>query len=221
MDRALNSSGLTQFPDVTGDKTSKTGIYIVYDIFGLDWPQTQQGADILSTSTSSLAVIPDVFEGKPLPIETIPADTKEKQQKLSDFFAGAAHPGNNVNKIKSEILPALKQTFPSVEKWAILGFCWGGKVTTLSSIEGTPFVASVQCHPAMLDPSDAEKLVVPHLCISTKDEDKDATTKFEAAIPENLKGKSKVVYWEETFHGFMAARSNLKDKENYEYYQKG
>jgi hypothetical protein len=27
--------------------------------------------------------------------------------------------------------------------------------------------------------------------------------------------------WEGTFHGFMAARADLKDKENLEYYEKG
>lgn len=194
---------------------------MIYDIFGLDFPQTIQGTDILASGTNSLVVLPDIFEGKPMPISGFPADTPEKQKALGDFFAGPANPPATIDKIKNKILPAIKKTYPGVEKWAVLGFCWGGKVTTLLSTEGTPFSASVQCHPAMLDPADAEKLTIPHLCIATKDEDAEATKNFEAKIPSSLKEKSKVVRWEETFHGVMAARSNLKDKSNYEYYQKG
>lgn len=73
----------------------------------------------------------------------------------------------------------------------------------------------------MLDPSDAGKLVVPHLCIATVDEDAGDVKKFEANLPGDLKEKSKVVKWDDTFHGFMAARANLKDQGNYEFYQKG
>jgi dienelactone hydrolase len=94
---------------------------------------------------------------------------------------------------------------------------------TLLSADASPFVASAQCHPAMLDPEDAKKLTIPHFCLATKDEDPVAVEKFKEAVEanENIRAKSTVIRWEGTFHGFMAARANLQDKDNLEYYEKG
>lgn len=66
---------------VIGPQDAKRVILGVYDVFGL-WPSTQQGADLLSSMTGARVVMPDLFQGKPLPIDTIPADTAEKQALL-------------------------------------------------------------------------------------------------------------------------------------------
>jgi len=207
----------------SGSTTSTTGVLVVYDIFGLDFPQTLQGVDIISSSTSSLVVVPDLFHGSPMDIANYPPDTPEKSAALSAFFSGPAAPPKNVAAVK-ELVPVLKETFPSVARWALVGYCWGGKIVTLLSQEGSAFVASAQIHPAMLDPKDAEGIVVPHFCLATKDENKDATEAFAEKVKakEGTVGeKSLVMRWEGTFHGFMAARADLKDKENLEYYEKG
>jgi hypothetical protein len=52
--------------DVTGPSDAKKAILYIYDIFGY-YPQTLQGADILSTSGKDdgyKVFIPDWFEGK-------------------------------------------------------------------------------------------------------------------------------------------------------------
>jgi len=208
---------------ITGPHDAKTGIFVVYDIFGLDFTQTIQGSDILASGTKALTVIPDIFDGKPMNINDFPPTTPEKKQALDAFFSpdGPANPEKTVAKVRETLLPGLKKRFPSVEKWAILGYCWGGKMTTLLSGADSPFVASVQCHPAFLDPTDAAKLTIPHLCLATKDEDHETTKKFEEAIPEALKSKSIVHYWDGTFHGFMAARTDLENPEHLAYYKKG
>jgi dienelactone hydrolase len=100
----------------------------------------------------------------------------------------------------------------------------GGKVVALLSGEDSLFAASAQVHPGWLDPEDAKKLTIPHFCLATAvDEDAETTQKFKEAVEANetIRDKSLVVRWEGTFHGFMAARANLKDKENLEYYEKG
>ncbi|KAI5846186.1 dienelactone hydrolase [Tricharina praecox] len=205
-----------------GPTTSKTGVLVIYDIFGMDFPQTLQGCDIIGSS-GHLVVMPDLFDGAPMDMANFPPDTPEKQQALQTFFAGLANPGPMVQKIRAEVLPAVKQTYPAVDRWAVIGYCWGGKIVTLLSA-GEGFAASAQLHPAMLDPADAAKITIPHFCLSTKDEDAAATEGFRTVL-EAVKGvvgeKSLVLRWEGTFHGFMAARANLKDKENLEYYEKG
>lgn len=207
-------------PDITGAHNSKTGIFIIYDIFGF-FPQTLQGTDLLSAGTNSLVVVPDIFNGSPMPITNFPANTPEKKKALHSFFAGPAHPSTTVTKIRDTIFPVVKSRFPGIEVWAVLGYCWGAKVAALLSAAGTQFSACVMCHPAMMDPGDAGKIEVPVLVIATRDEEEGVVRRWGDGIPGGLREKSEVVRWEGTFHGFMAARANLKDGENYRFYEKG
>lgn len=202
----------------TGPTTSKTGVLVIYDIFGMHFPQTLQGSDIIASS-GHLVVMPDLFDGAPMDIANFPPNTPEKQQKLKAFFGGIANPGPMVQKIRSEVVPAVKEAYPGVERWAVVGYCWGGKIVTLLSA-GEGFVASAQLHPAMLDAADAGNIKIPHFLLATKDEDEAVVEAFKTAL-EGVGKKSQVFRWEGTFHGFMAARANLKDKENLEYYEKG
>jgi len=207
---------------VTGEPSSKTGVLVVYDIFGY-YPQTIQGADIISAA-HHLVAMPDFFEGSPMPMSYFPPDTEERKKNMGEFFSTKAMPPQGHMEKAHKVLADLQEKYPSVQKWAVIGYCWGGKIATLLSLEGSKFAASVQIHPAMLDKADAEKISIPHYCISTKDEDKGVTEEVEAVLKGKggvVAEKSKVEYWGGTFHGFMAARSNLQDKENFEYYQKG
>jgi hypothetical protein len=72
-------------------------------------------------------------------------------------------------------------------------------------------------------PRGFEETYDPALLSCQHDEDAETTQKFKEAVEANekIRDKSLVVRWEGTFHGFMAARANLKDKENLEYYEKG
>lgn len=76
------------------------------------------------------------------------------------------------------------------------------------SQEGTVFTSAASCHPAMVDPEDAPKIAIPILSIPSKDEDKEAHDKYEAA----LKVKKRVEWFNKDIHGFMAARSNLENE---------
>lgn len=57
--------------DVTGPSDATKGVLIIFDIFGY-YPQTLQGADILSSSDAKQkyqVFMPDWFKGEPCPIE--------------------------------------------------------------------------------------------------------------------------------------------------------
>lgn len=77
--------------------------------------------------------------------------------------------------------------------------CWGGKVRSTSSAEvrlgadkeqvvslssgsGTPFSAVAEVHPALVDPSDAEKVTVPMCMLASKDEKPEDVKKFKEAL---------------------------------------
>lgn len=151
--------------DATGSKDAKTGILIVYDIFGF-FPQTLQGADILAYTDKEQqyqVFMPDFFEGSPADISWYPPDNKEKEKKLGEFFQTAAAPPKTLPRIP-KIVDELSKS-KGIEKWAIIGFCWGGKIVNLSSQDNTKFKAAAACHPAMVAKDDAPGITIPYIML--------------------------------------------------------
>jgi len=203
---------------VTGPADATKGIVVIMDIFGF-FEQTLQGADILAYSDDHQkykVFIPDWFGGKPFPIESFPPDTPEKQKQLGDFFG--TYPPPKVAGQVPDFVNAAKSKSSSLSKFGILGFCWGGKVATLS-IKGdnNPFSVGASAHPAMVDPADAEGLTVPFAMLASKDEDPEDVKKFDAA----LKVPKHVETFGDQIHGWMAARSDLNDSHVKEEYERG
>jgi dienelactone hydrolase len=95
-----------------------------------------------------------------------------------------------------------------VEKWAIVGYCWGGKIVNLSVMEGTKFKVAAACHPAMVAGDDAPGITIPYAMLPSKDENKEDVEKWE----KGLKVPHVVEWFPDQVHGFMAARSDLADE---------
>jgi len=191
----------------TGSSNAKSGILVVYDIFGF-FPQTLQGADILAYGDKEKqyqAFMPDFFDGKPADISWYPPDTDEKGAKLGEFFKTSAAPPKTLERIP-KVLKDLESKH-GITEWGIVGYCWGGKIVNLISQEGTPFKAAASCHPAMVDANDAPGVKIPFAMLPSKDEKKEDVEAWQKAI----KVKNIVQWWPEQVHGFMAARGNLKD----------
>ncbi|KAL2127107.1 hypothetical protein VTI74DRAFT_11322 [Chaetomium olivicolor] len=203
---------------VTGPEDATKGIVVIYDIFGY-FDQTVQGADILATSHHQKykVFMPDWFKGEPCPIEWYPPNTPEKQQNLGNFFK--KNPAQGVAAKLPDFVKALQAQNPSVKSWAVLGYCWGGKVVSLvTSSDNNPFSAGAECHPAMVDPSDAVGIKVPLIMLASKEEPDDKVAEFEA----NLKSAAKhVETFKDQIHGWMAARADLKDERVKEEYSRG
>ncbi|KAI9841811.1 MAG: hypothetical protein M1837_000356 [Sclerophora amabilis] len=214
--RYIEVDGLKTY--TTGPSTATTAILFIYDIFGF-FPQTLQGADILAHSDKEhqyQVFIPDFFEGKPADISWYPPDTEEKGKKMGAFFSGPAAPPKTTERIP-KILKALQTGQSNIEKWGVIGFCWGGKIVSLTSGEGTPFKAAAECHPAMVEPNDASSITIPIAILASKDEEAEKVKQFES----NLKVAKHVETFPDQVHGWMAARSDLADSKVRSEYERG
>ncbi|KAI9716823.1 MAG: hypothetical protein M1812_005163 [Candelaria pacifica] len=201
-----------------GPSSAKQAILFIYDIFGF-FDQTLQGADILAYSDKEnpyQVFIPDFFEGKPADISWYPPDTKEKKEKMGAFFSGPAAPPKTVERVP-KVVKAIESQFPGIESWGVVGYCWGGKIVSLTSQQGTPFKAGAECHPAMVDPNDASAVTIPLMMLASGDENPDDVKNFE----KNLKVKCHVETYPDQVHGWMAARGDLENSKVKSEYERG
>lgn len=126
IDRLEFQTNHTPTTDVTGPKDASKGLFVVYDIFGY-FPQTLQGADILSKQLNAVVVMPDFFEGEPCSPALFPPDTEEKKAGFQKFWTTKADFEKTQATIK-RVFAAIKEEHKSTTRWAIMGYCWGGKV---------------------------------------------------------------------------------------------
>ncbi|KAJ9094008.1 hypothetical protein QFC20_006988 [Naganishia adeliensis] len=201
---------------VIGD--SKTHALIcIYDIFGF-WPQTEQGADILSSTLSGTKVVmPDFLQGNPWPVDQFPPKTDEQKEKLQQFFGTTANPQERL-KETVEIAKALQsEGYTSI---GLYGFCWGGKVAMLAGSHSELFTGVSIVHPAMLDVKDVEGLAVPLAIFPSKDEPADEVEKIVKALKSKpFADKCTHKTYPNMHHGWAAARGDLSNEENKKEYE--
>ena len=198
---------------VVGPKDSKLAVLMMYDIFGY-WPQTQQGADLLSEAMKARVVMPDFFRGKPWPNEAFPPRNEEEGKKLQEFFSTVAEFNGRLQDLNT-VTNALKSQ--GVQKFGLYGTCWGAKAAIQACGAGTPYSGVVQMHPAMVAVEDAKKLAVPVAFFPSKDEPANDVKAFWDAVQPNtsIASKSQFKHYDNMHHGFAAARADLKNQENY------
>jgi len=201
----------------TGPKDAKQGILIFYDIFGF-FSQTIQGADILAYSDSEhpyQVFMPDFFEENAADISWYPPDNKEKEEKLGKFFQERAQPSKTLPRVP-KVVKELEEK-RGVEKWGVVGFCWGGKIVNLTSQEGTRFTVAAASSPAMIAADDAPGVTIPYALLPSKDESKEDIEKWQ----KGLKVPHIVEWFDTQLHGWMSARGDLADEKVKSEYERG
>ncbi|KAF9015456.1 dienelactone hydrolase [Cyathus striatus] len=182
------------------------------------FPQTQQGADIIASTLNTPVYMPDFFEpDPPFPYSKYPPKTEEDKQAIQEFFGGTANPSKTVKK-----LVAFGKFLKSqgVKNVGVYGFCWGGKVVISSSGKDTPFSSAAIVHPAMLSGEDAKELVIPFALYVSKDEPVDEYNAIVDILSKNAyASKNDHKSYDNMFHGWAAARGDLKDTENKKEYE--
>ncbi|KAI9698083.1 MAG: hypothetical protein M1820_007591 [Bogoriella megaspora] len=206
---------------ITGPPTSPNALLILYDIFGY-WPQTLQGADILSRTTPSgtLCIMPDFFGDSPADPSWYPPQTPEHEAAIKAFFT-AQKIQDGLNLVRS-IQSAIQAKYPQIEKWGILGYCWGGFIALNEvSLPESKFDACVGCHPGFVSPQMASQIRVPVLAMLSEEEvdDPDRKPFYEALNPEVKQG-TKFVEFHDMVHGWMSAKGDLGNEKAREGYIK-
>jgi len=220
-----------EFIDIDGIKTYVTGpanatsaILIVYDIFGF-WTQTLLGADVLSTTKTQSSpqgvkvLVPDWFgPGNEADIANWPADTEAKWDYIMNIVKEQAETGKNVRKL-GEFMNAVRGRAEGdhVERWGIGGYCWGSKIVTLASQEGTIFKAGAQAHPSLVEPEDAKLVTIPQIVLPSMDEDKEQIK----AYGNNLKVEKYFETFEDQVHGWMSSKGDLENPRTREEFYRG
>jgi dienelactone hydrolase len=87
----------------------------------------------------------------------------------------------------------------------------------LTSHAKSPYKAAAQCHPAMVDPSEAPEITIPFCVLASKDESPEDIKKFDAS----LSVPKLVETYADQIHGWMGARSDLKVQRNKDEYERG
>jgi dienelactone hydrolase len=145
-------------------------------VFGF-FIQSLKGADILAHKYDQVpdnagefqVFMPDLFGDHPQDIQNFPPKSPKQFKAIFDFMNGYAKPEDNASRI-TPILADIRQKHPEINSWAIIGFCWGGKIASLVSQQGTMFQAAAQCHPSLLDTEDAKKVTIPMCILPSQDE---------------------------------------------------
>lgn len=202
---------------MTGSEKPTTAILVIYDIFGF-FPQTLQGADILAHSDSASqyrVFVPDFFNGNTANIAWMPPDNEEKQRALGEWL-GNAQPQIHLPKVTS-CLDAAETTHEEIKQWAVVGYCWGGKMASLLAGQDTRFKVAVQTSPAMVDPTEAKSVSIPMMILASREEPKDAVQEYAV----NLTVAKHVENFGDQVHGFMSARADLTDLNVKAEYERG
>lgn len=178
-------SPLLTTTDVTGKPNVKRGIFLFYDVFGL-YIQALKGADILASDYSPYpdnagdfkVFMPDWWGDNPQDLSIFPPKTPAQTEKIMAFFTSG--PGN-VEKQTPKVEPlieAIRKEYPEITEWAVMGFCWGGKMTALFSGPGTMFKAAAQCHPSLVDVKDVSHIEIPMCILPSMDENVEVSIGF-------------------------------------------
>lgn len=102
----------------------------------------------------------------------------EGRHLLGDFWRGIRDPRGMVERV-GELMPVLKEAYPTVKRWAGMGFCWGGKIVSLNSASpDTPWSDGIQSSPARVDPADAERIGIPMTVLASSGEDEEMVREF-------------------------------------------
>jgi dienelactone hydrolase len=161
--------------------------------------------------------MPDFFlPGAPWPVDAFPPKTDEEKQKLQEFFGGPASPPKSVAKLAGIVEQIRKD---GAGKVGAFGFCWGGKVTILagsnSGSSESKLDAVAAIHPAMLSADDAKELTVPLGLYPSNDEPEDEYKKIlDVVAGKPFAAKNDYHHYTNMFHGWAAARADLKNEEN-------
>lgn len=113
----------------------KAGVVVIHDIFGWTLPNTRAICDMVAEK-GYVCVMPNLYPGGAWPVEESPADNFGKPEFMKKFMGWIRE--NSVEKnvpILGSYLDAFREKYSSLEKVGIVGFCWGGALMHVASLQ--------------------------------------------------------------------------------------
>jgi dienelactone hydrolase len=188
------------------DQFTGRAVLFISDAFGLPFVNSRLLADTYAKQAGVLVVLPDFFEGDPVPESAL-------KTGQFDFMSWIAkHGKDHCYPLIENVARELREKH-GVTKLAAIGFCWGGWATL--KLGATDLVDAVAvAHPSMVDmPADIENLKKPALFLCAEIDQQFPEEKRKAA-QEILQKKgfdATFEFYPGTTHGF-AVRFNSEDQ---------
>ncbi|KIW44123.1 uncharacterized protein PV06_05157 [Exophiala oligosperma] len=186
----------------------------------------------------AILLMPDFFGPNPADVKLFPPRNPEETAAVWEWFKTYATPDMHLPKIPG-LLASAKDKYPSVDgdRWGIMGYCWGGKMSSLLAVQQAQAQASttgdhatqgqkppqfkisviVQAHPGLIDPSEAAEIGIPVCMLPSMDENADEVARYDANL---TKAPKHVEIFPDQIHGWMSARADLSDQRVKDEYQR-
>lgn len=176
----------------------------------------------------TILFMPDFFGPNPADIKLFPPRNPEESAVVWEWFKTYARPDMHLPKVPG-LLASAKAKYPSIdsERWGIMGYCWGGKMSSLLAAQQaqqgvqehptSKISTIVQAHPGLIDPSEAAEIDIPVCMLPSMDENADEVAKYDANL---TKAPKHVEVFPDQIHGWMSARADLSDQRVKEEYQR-
>ncbi|EJD50872.1 alpha/beta-hydrolase [Auricularia subglabra TFB-10046 SS5] len=219
-------AGLDVYEALPPNKSKARAVLFITDIFGWTLPNARLLADELATQGGLFVVVPDFFQGDPIPhdmLNTIvprkPDDVSALDKAKNTALATAAfapwltrHREAVARPLIDNVVKALRDD-PEVKSIGAIGFCWGGRYAMLLAADGT-VDAIVANHPSLVSlPSEVEAIKKPvQINIGDKDAmvDDAGIKTFRDVLSKKSDVLSEVNVFPGAVHGFTV-RGDLEE----------
>jgi dienelactone hydrolase len=129
-----------------GCPSSNVGLIVVYDVFAFKVANTRAQCDRLATLLSCHVVLPDFYRGGVSPMS---------DPSLGDFMTWVKSGNRTWESVQRDLDTTIAHLkTKGCEKFAVLGFCWGGYIALEAAISGK-FACCIGVHAAMKLTGDA------------------------------------------------------------------
>ncbi|CAF0734505.1 unnamed protein product [Didymodactylos carnosus] len=193
-----------------GDEEAALVVIVLCDVFGINIPQTRIFCDRLVKETDVRVFMPDIFRGKPYPVEKFPPSDPNEILEHIEKVGSWAIVENDLKMLNTEVRKADEEI-----RLAIIGFSWAGSVALKACGHFNDYICGISIHGSMLNMhvQDADKVQCPMLFLLASD---------DSPVDEikNVLGKkpfgNKCLYktYPNMKHGFVAARADMANEEN-------
>lgn len=194
-------------------KDTSNAILILTDVIGHAFNNAQLIADQFAAN-GYYVVMPDLFEGDPIPLNR-PADF-DIMKWLTTSGPSSGHTTKQVDPIVEAVIKDMKEN-QGVKKIGAVGYCFGAKYVARYMTGGKGVDVGYMAHPSFVDEAEVKALTGP-LSIAAAETDEIFPAEKRRATEDILKGMSipyQVSLYSDVEHGFAVRADFSKPSVKY------